>query len=453
MKKYDSVVIGFGKGGKTIAGYLAKKGEKVAIIEESEQMYGGTCINVGCIPSKSLVVSSEYSYLTEGDYNEKNNLFEKAINKKRELVSNLRAKNYQKLASLVDIIDGKGSFEDEHTLKVESKDKSFLIKADKIFINTGSSSFTPDIPGLKESKFCHTSNKVLNLDKMPERLVIIGAGYIALEFASMYSNFGSKVTMLNAQTKFLDREDQEVAALIYESLKKKGIEILENTQVLKAIDKENHTTLEINHDNKREVLEADFVLIATGRRANVKDLNLDKAGVELNNRGAIITDKNLRTSKSHIYALGDVRGEYLFTYISLDDYRIVKSTLEGDFKRDTTNRGHIAYSVFIDPAFSRVGLSEESAREQYKNIKVAKMLNKFSPKANVLSKVDGIWKVIIDGDTDLIVGAHIFAPLSYEVINLIKLAMDQKIPYTVLRDNIYTHPTMSEVLNDLLSTI
>lgn len=456
MKKADAVVIGFGKGGKTLAGALAEAGRSVIMVERSDKMYGGTCINVACIPTKSLVHSAALSAAMGGSFAEKAERYAAAIFEKDRLTGALRGKNYHKLADHpnVTVLTGDGSFLDARHVAVAMADGSREeIEAGQVFINTGARPFVPPIPGLKESRYVYLSESLLDRRDLPRRLVIIGGGYIGMEFASMYANFGSQVTVLQDGAVFLPREDQEVAGAVLESLAARGVEVLRSTKTLGMEDVEDHAEITIENADGRRVLEAEALLVATGRRPNVAGLNLGAAGVELTDRGAVKTDEHLRTTAPNIWAMGDVAGGLQFTYISLDDFRIVKSAVLGDGSRTTTNRGQVPYSVFLDPPFSRVGLTEQEARDKGYNVKIARLAAAAIPKANVLQKPTGLLKAVLDADTGLILGAHLFCEESYETINLIKLSMDAKVPYTVLRDGIYTHPTMTEALNDLFGAV
>lgn len=456
MKKADAVVIGFGKGGKTLAGALAEAGRSVIMVERSDKMYGGTCINVACIPTKSLVHSAALSAAMGGSFAEKAERYAAAIFEKDRLTGALRGKNYHKLADHpnVTVLTGDGSFLDARHVAVAMADGSREeIEAGQVFINTGARPFVPPIPGLKESRYVYLSESLLDRRDLPRRLVIIGGGYIGMEFASMYANFGSQVTVLQDGAVFLPREDQEVAGAVLESLAARGVEVLRSTKTLGVEDVGDHAEITIENADGRRVLEAEALLVATGRRPNVAGLNLGAAGVELTDRGAVKTDEHLRTTAPNIWAMGDVAGGLQFTYISLDDFRIVKSAVLGDGSRTTANRGQVPYSVFLDPPFSRVGLTEQEARDKGYSVKIARLAAAAIPKANVLQKPTGLLKAVIDADTGLILGAHLFCEESYETINLIKLAMDAKVPYTVLRDGIYTHPTMTEALNDFFGAV
>ena len=451
--KYDAVIIGFGKGGKTMAGALGAAGKKVALIEKSDRMYGGTCINVGCIPTKSLVYRAGLAAAKGGSFEEKAAAYKAAMEQKEDLTARLRGKNYQKLDSNpnITVIDGTASFQSPHVVEVEKDGKTFQVEGEQIFINTGSSAFIPPIEGLKGNPYVYTSEGLLNLTELPSRLVIIGGGYIGVEFSSIYASFGSKVTILQDGDIFLPREDEEIAGAVRESLESRGIRVMTGVKV-KALEQAEGKAL-VAVDNGKEVqkLEAEAVLVATGRRPNTAGLNLEAAGVEIGPRGGIVTDDSLTTTAPHIYAMGDVRGGLQFTYISLDDFRIVKSKVLGDGSYTLKERGAVPYSVFLIPPFSRVGLSEKEAVEKGYKVKVARLVAAAIPKAQVLEQPAGLLKAVIDEETGLILGAHLFCQESYEMINMIKLAMDAKVPYQVLRDTIYTHPTMSEAFNDLFA--
>ena len=451
--KYDAVIIGFGKGGKTMVGALGAAGKKVALIEKSDRMYGGTCINLGCIPTKSLVYRAGLAAAKGGSFEEKAAAYKAAMEQKEDLTARLRGKNYQKLDSNpnITVIDGTASFQSPHVVEVEKDGKTFQVEGEQIFINTGSSAFIPPIEGLKGNPYVYTSEGLLNLTELPSRLVIIGGGYIGVEFSSIYASFGSKVTILQDGDIFLPREDEEIAGAVRESLESRGIRVMTGVKV-KALEQAEGKAL-VAVDNGKEVqkLEAEAVLVATGRRPNTAGLNLEAAGVEIGPRGGIVTDDSLTTTAPHIYAMGDVRGGLQFTYISLDDFRIVKSKVLGDGSYTLKERGAVPYSVFLIPPFSRVGLSEKEAVEKGYKVKVVRLAASAIPKAQVLEQPAGLLKAVIDEETGLILGAHLFCQESYEMINMIKLAMDAKVPYQVLRDTIYTHPTMSEAFNDLFA--
>ena len=355
MKTVDNIIIGFGKGGKTLAGALAKAGQSVVLVERSDRMFGGTCINVACIPTKSLEHSARLSAVQGGGFAEKAERYRAAVEEKRRLTGALRRKNYDKAVGAgVEVLVGEASFLDGHRVSVAlSGGGSEELRGERILINTGARPFIPPIPGLADCGAVYTSETLMERDELPERLVIIGGGYIGLEFASYYTNFGSRVTVVQDGPGFIPREDEEVAAVVLKSLEDRGVRVLRSAAVLGVKDAQVGAEVTVKTAEGEEVLPAQAVLVATGRRPNVAGLNLAAAGVELTERGAVKTDEHLRTSVPHIWAMGDVAGGLQFTYISLDDSRIVKSQILGDGGRTTQNRGEVPYSVFIDPPLSR----------------------------------------------------------------------------------------------------
>lgn len=454
MRTYDSIIIGFGKGGKTLAGWLGSQGKSVALIEQSPEMFGGTCINVGCIPSKFMVEQS-HKIDAQKSFEEKSLQYADAVARKRQLVGMLRGKNKDKLVgSNVELIVGRASFEGQHQIKVELPDgETIALTGEKIFINTGAQSIVPSIDGMSKSSRVYTSTGLLDLDVLPRRLVILGASYIALEFASIFARFGSEVTVLQRGTQFLAKEDADVAQAIKAGLEEQGVTILEGVQLARIEPQTSHDVLHLRGALGEKTIEAEALLVATGRRPNTEGLNLKAAGVDVTDKGGILVDEENRTTAGHIFAMGDVTGKEQFTYISLDDFRIVKSALEGKGQRTTMNRGEVPNCVFIDPPFSRVGLTEKEAREKFASVLVATMPTAAIPKSHILGNTAGMLKMIVDGETNEILGAHFYCVESHEMINLVKLAMDQHIPYTVLQNFIFTHPTMSESINDLLGLL
>lgn len=453
MKHYDAIVIGFGKGGKTLAAKMAGAGKTVAMIEKDPGMYGGTCINVGCIPSKSLVRSSGIASLNpDRSFEEKAVFYEAAIQEKRRLTSMLRGKNFAKLDDLdnVTVYNGKASFISNTVVQVEAENETFEIEGEKLFINTGSTSVVPPIEGLKDNPYVHFSTSMLDLDRLPRRLAIIGGGYIGLEFASMYCGFGSEVTVLQIEDKLIPREDRDIAEAIQKALEGKGVTFRMGVKIKKLQKADGFAQVVIEDRGNEENIPAEAVLIATGRKPNTEELHADRAGVELNSRGAVVTDDNRKTTAPNIWAMGDVVGGLQFTYVSLDDFRIVWSQMNGG-EYSQAKRKAVPYSVFITPPFSRVGLNEEEARKAGYQVKIAKLQAGAIPKAQVLKNPVGLLKAVIDADTDQILGAMLFCEESYEMINAVKLAMDLGAAYQVLRDQIYTHPTMSEAFNDLFA--
>lgn len=441
MKKYKNIIVGFGKGGKTLAKTLTSRGESTLVIEKSKRMYGGTCINIGCIPSKFMILNGEKGIpFTEG------------VVKKEALIAKLRTKNYHMIADEATgiVMDGTARFISNHVLEVENAGQTERVEGERIFINTGATPIILPIKGLCESNYMIDSTQAMQLEKLPETLVIIGAGYIGLEFASMFTNYGSKTIVLDAKEEFLAREDEDIAEQIYNDLTSQGIEFHLGISVDEVKDQADHTEIMYTEKGQSKTIKADNILVATGRKPNIEGLGLENTDVKVTDRDVIIVDDLLRTDAPNIWAIGDVKGGLQYTYVSLDDYRIILDQLDGENTRSLKDRILVPYSVFITPPLSNVGLTEKAAKANGTEYKLFKFMTAGVPKANVLEDPKGIFKVLVDPKTDRILGASIYAEESHEVINLITLAMKGNLPYTMLRDQIYTHPTMSEALNDLL---
>ena len=456
MNAFDVIIIGFGKGGKTLAAEFAKRGQKVAIIERSDRMYGGTCINIGCIPTKTLVHQAKIAAgMTESTFEEKSEFYRDAIAVKETVTGALRNKNYHNLADNpnVTVYTGVGSFVSADTVAVRTATEEILLTSNQIIINTGAETIIPSIDGIEGNPFVYTSTSIMELTTLPRHLVIVGGGYIGLEFASMYASFGSQVTVLESYPELIVREDRDIAASVKETLEKKGIVFRMNAKV-KSVKHDAGKAVVVYADSQtNEVIEldADAVLLATGRRPNTKDLNLEAAGVEVDARGAIIVDEYLNTTHPNIRAVGDVKGGLQFTYISLDDYRIIREDLFGNKERKTADRNPVSYSVFIDPPLARIGINEDEAHKQNLDVVIKKLPVMAIPRAKTLGETDGLLKAIIDKNTGKILGCTLFAPDSSEVINTVAVAMKTGQDYTFLRDFIFTHPSMSEALNDLFA--
>ncbi len=449
---YDAIIIGFGKGGKTLAGVLGAAGKRTALIEKTPQMYGGTCINVGCIPTKFLAHKAR-SAKPEASFAQKQAYYQAVIEEELALTKNLREKNLKKAenAPNVTVITGAATLLSPHRVAVETENGTQMLEAQQIFLNTGSVPIVPPIEGIENHSLVVNSEGMLKQTRLPEHLIIIGGGYIGVEFASIYAAFGSKVTVIQNGSRFLPREDEEIVNAVRMNLEGRGVKLLTETEVQSVLEQDGRAVVTLKHGDEVRSMEADIVLVATGRRPNTAGLGLENVGVQLTPRGGILTDEHLQTTVPNIYAMGDVVGGLQFTYISLDDYRIVRSAVLENGSYTVKTRGAIPYSVFLDPPFSRVGMSEQEAMDAGYSVKVVRLPAAMIPKALVIEQPSGLLKAIIDEKTGLILGAHLFCEESHEMINLVKLTMDAELPYTVLRDMIFTHPTMSEALNDLFN--
>lgn len=442
MQEFKNIVIGFGKGGKTLAKNLAAKGESVLVVEKSKKMYGGTCINIACLPSKNLIINAQRGIK-----------FEDAVKQKNEMTTALRNKNYHMVADeeTATVLDGTAKFVGNHTIEIvlDSGEKT-KIKGERIFINTGATPIIPQVKGLKESKYILDSTAAMDQNSLPNELVILGAGYIGMEFASMFARYGAKVTVLDTNEKFLKREDDDISEMLFNDLSQDGIEFKLGAKVVEVKDLSDKVEIIYEINGKKQTVKADKLLVATGRKPVTEGLGLENTDIELDERGAIKVDDYLRTTAENVWAIGDVKGGPQFTYISLDDFRIIFDQLYGKGERKVSDRNIIPYSVFITPALSRVGLNEVEAKNKGIEYKLFKLAATSIPKTKVIGNTRGMYKILVDPDTEEILGATIYGEESYEVINLIALAMKAKLPYTMLRDQIYTHPTMSEALNDVL---
>ena len=442
MQEFKNIVIGFGKGGKTLAKNLAAKGESVLVVEKSKKMYGGTCINIACLPSKNMIINAQRGIN-----------FEDAVKQKNEMTTALRNKNYHMVADeeTATVLDGTAKFVGNHTIEIvlDSGEKT-KIKGERIFINTGATPIIPQVKGLKESKYILDSTAAMDQNSLPNELVILGAGYIGMEFASMFARYGAKVTVLDTNEKFLKREDDDISEMLFNDLSQDGIEFKLGVKVVEVKDLSDKVEIIYEINGKKQTVKADKLLVATGRKPVTENLGLENTDIELDERGAIKVDDYLRTTAENVWAIGDVKGGPQFTYISLDDFRIIFDQLYGKGERKVSDRNIIPYSVFITPALSRVGLNEVEAKNKGIEYKLFKLAATSIPKAKVIGNTRGMYKILVDPDTEEILGATIYGEESYEVINLIALAMKAKLPYTMLRDQIYTHPTMSEALNDVL---
>ena len=437
MLTYDLIVIGFGKAGKTLAAKMAAQGKKVALIERSKAMYGGTCINIACIPTKTLLVAAE-----------KGLAFDQVMAEKNAVTSRLNGKNYATISAAgVDIIDAEAHFLSNKVIEITVGDEKEELTAETIVINTGAVSNVLPIPGLTDTKNVYDSTGIQNLKELPKRLGVLGGGNIGLEFAGLYNKLGSQVTVLDAAPVFLPRVEPSIAALAKQYMEEDGIQLLQNVR-----------TTQIKNDGDEVVVVTesgefrfDALLYATGRKPNIEPLQLENTDIELTERGAIKVDKHLETSVPGVFAAGDVNGGLQFTYISLDDFRILYSYLAGDGSYTLEDRKNVPTSMFITPPLAQIGLTEKEAQEQGLPIAVKEIPVAAMPRGHVNADLRGAFKAVVNTETKEIVGATIFSAGAQEIINILTVAMDNKIPYTYFSKQIFTHPTLAENLNDLFA--
>lgn len=446
----EVLIIGFGKGGKTLAATLGNLGRRVVMVEQSPAMYGGTCINIGCVPTKSMVYRAEHF----ADRLPSKAIYFQAVNATTALTSDLRATNFSMLDSIpsVEVLTGTASFRDEHTVLVQTTESVFAIRAETIVVNTGSEAIWPDVPGLKGHPLAVTSTEMLSIEQLPEKLVILGGGYIGLEFAAMYAAYGSQVTVLERHHSSLSGEDEEIADTAVDLLSRSGVELVTSAEVVAV----NGPQVRYRRDGTESTATADCILVASGRRPATAGLALENAGVVTRSDGTIEVDEHLRTSQPHIFAIGDVNGGPQFTNVSLDDYRVVLDQLSGSGSRRTSDRFAVPYVLFITPPLARVGLTERQARQSGHSIKVASLRvaqMATVPRARIVGRPEGMMKVVVDADSDQILGAALLSYDAHEMINVVSLAMRHGISSTELRDGIYTHPSMTEAFNQLLGAL
>jgi pyruvate/2-oxoglutarate dehydrogenase complex dihydrolipoamide dehydrogenase (E3) component len=450
----DVVVVGFGKGGKTVAHALADAGKRVVMVEQSESMYGGTCPNVGCVPTKMLV---HYSNAKRSD-DDAREFFVNSIEGVRDLTSEFRAGNFDGLdgKDTATVLTGTAVFVDPHTVAVGAGGDAITVTAPTILVNTGSEPIVPDIPGLTDSSHLVSSTDLTQTATLPERLVVIGGGYLGLEFASIYQHFGTEVSVVESADRLLGREDEDVADSVIRALVDDGVQIITGASITEVRDRGAVSAVIYEKDGKTFSIEGTALLAATGRRAATANLRLDAAGVQTAPNGAVTVDEHLRTTQPHIFALGDVNGGPQFTYISLDDARIVLDQILGEGKRSTADRVAVPHTLFVTPPLSTVGITEREARAQGLNVKVARenVADILAmPRAYTVEETRGLMKFVVDADTDFILGAALHSIDAQEIINTVALAIRHNVTATELRNSIYTHPSSTEALNEVFDMV
>ncbi|MER7739621.1 FAD-dependent oxidoreductase [Streptomyces sp. NPDC096538] len=453
VEDVDLLVVGGGKGGKTLAMDLARSGERVAMVERG--MIGGTCINVACIPTKALVTSARLldsmSRAEQVGVRVGKPVADLTLLREHKdgVVAGMVDLNHRQfLDSGMDFVLGTARFTGERTVRVELNDGSTrVLRGKDVVINTGTTPAMPDIPGLAEAVPL-TSETLLHLDRIPDHLVVIGGGYVGLEFAHMFAAFGSRVTMLHRSERVLPREDPDVSEALAEFLADAGVRLHTRVTITEVSRGPSGVTLRMSDGT--EVTGTD-VLVAVGREPVTSELDLDAAGVRTDARGFVKVDDRLATSAPRTWAVGDVAGSPQFTHVSLDDYRIVKANIAGADRR-TTGR-LVPWNVFTTPELARVGMTETEARAAGHDVRVARMPVAAVPRARTLRDTRGVWKAVVDRDSDRILGVALIGPDASEVLTVVQTAMLTGAPYTLLRDSIIAHPTMAEGLNMLFNTL
>lgn len=458
MKTYDAIVIGSGQAGTPLAKKLAKAGKKTAIIEK--RFVGGTCVNDGCTPTKILIGSARMAYVaTRKDLGVEVESFKvnfpAIIRRKNEIVEKSRNGGQKGLEETenLDLIFGDASFTGKKTLTVKLNDggeEEFT--ADLIFIDTGAKTTIPKIEGIETVPYL-TSTTILDLKELPESIIIIGGNYIGLEFGQMFSRFGSKITILEKGGSIMSKEDADVSETVTQFLTEEGITIHTKTETVK-VEKtaDGKIAMTIKKDNQQQEIIATHLLVAVGRAPQTKTLNLEKTGVEVDEKGYIKVNDQLKTTEKGIFALGDVKPGPAFTHIAYNDHLIVLKNLMENTNLSIKGRP-VPYCMFTDPQLGRIGLSENEARKQGLDIKVAKLEMEHVARANEIGETKGFMKAVVDAKTDQILGATVLGYEGGEVMSVLQMAMQGKVTAHTLRENIFAHPTMSESINNLFMSI
>ena len=456
---YDAIVIGSSRGGRLLPIAFAKAGRKVALIERGH--IGGTCINVGCTPTKTMVASARIASQARrgteyGIHTGPISVDLQAIHQRKQgIVEGARSASESRIKETqgLDLLIGEAHFIAPKTLEVHLKSgETQQITAPMIFIDTGDRPKQLTIKGV-ESVSVLNSTTIMELDTVPEHLLIIGGGYIALEFGQMFRRFGSQVTIIHRSPRLLMSEDEDVSDEIAKILREDGITVLTGTtpqQVEQFSD--GRIQLTVRTPQGEQQLTGSHLLAAVGRIPNTEDLTPAAAGIQLDKQGYIQVNGQLETNVPGIYALGDVKGGPAFTHIAYDDFRILRTNLLEHGNASTQDR-LVPYTIFIDPQLGRVGLSENEARKQGRNIRVAKLPMNSVPRALETGETRGFMKAIVDADTQQILGCTILGVEGGEIMTIIQVAMMGKLPYTALKEGTFTHPTLAEGLNYLFMTL
>jgi pyruvate/2-oxoglutarate dehydrogenase complex dihydrolipoamide dehydrogenase (E3) component len=456
-ERYEVLILGSGEGGKFLAWHMAKSGHRTVLVER--KWIGGSCPNINCLPSKNEVWSAKIADLVHHAANFGMVTGPTAIDmkrvrqRKRDMVEGLIAMHLERYrASGAELILGAGRFVAPKTLEVRLNDGGTRVLAgDRVFLNLGTHATILPIPGLAEAGPL-THIEILELDRLPEHLVVLGGGYVGLEFAQAYRRFGSRVTIIEHGPQLLSREDPDIAAEIHRMLSDEGIEVLLATDVLWVEGRSGEgVRLRVRSAGGEKTIAGSDILAATGRTPNTAGIGLDVAGVRLDARGYIQVNDRLETSAPDIWAIGECAGSPQFTHVSLDDFRVIRDNLAGG-QRSTRDR-LVPFCLFTDPPLARVGLSEGEARQRGIGVRVANLPMSAVLRTRTLGETTGFMKVLVEAAGDRIVGFTMIGPEAGEVVAVVQTAILGGLPYTVLRDAILAHPTMAEGLNALFDTI
>ncbi len=455
---YDAVIIGSGQGGGPLASALAEAGRRTALIERAH--VGGTCINEGCTPTKTMVASARVAYLARraGDYGVESGPVSVDLaavrERKRAIVTSFRTGSEKRIEETpnLNLLWGEARFTGPKSLTIDMHDGASEITSDLIVIDVGTRPAPPPLPGLDEVSSLD-STSIMELDTVPDHLLILGGGYVGLEFAQMFRRFGSDVTVIQRGKQLLGREDDDVADAVAGILREDGIDVLLETEARSVREEDDGVIrLTVAGPEGERTIDASHLLVAVGRAPNTDSLGLEAAGVETDDRGFIRVDERLATNVPGVYALGDVTGGPAFTHISYDDFRILRANLLQGGNASTRDR-LVPYTVFIDPQLGRVGMTEAAARAAGLDVRVATLPLSSVARALEVDETRGFLKAVVAAESGQILG---FAALSLEggeLMAVVQMAMMGKLPYTALRDGIFAHPTLAESLNTLFAAI
>ena len=455
-KHYDAIVIGSGQGGNPLAGALAGAGHKTALIERKH--IGGTCVNEGCTPTKTMVASARVAYLARRaseygvEIGQPRVLMQIVRQRKRDIVEQFRSASQKHIESTenLELVWGEASFVDQKTIEVKLRDGGArVLSAEQVFINTGTHATVPRIEGLDDVEFLDNAS-IMELDCVPPHLLILGGGYVAVEFAQMFRRFGSQVSIIQCGPQMLSREDPDIAQEIQKIFAEDGIEVHLNSKALRIEKTGEGLALTVAQGERQQTLYGSHLLVATGRTPNTSDLNPSAASVQVDEHGYIRVNERLETTAPGIFALGDVKGGPAFTHISYDDFRILRSNLLQGKNASTANR-MVPYTVFMDPELGRVGLSESEAKRMGKKPHVARMPMAQVARALETAETRGLMKVVVDEDRETILGAAILGIQGGEIVSLLQVAMMGNVTVSRLRDATFSHPTVAESLNNLFN--
>lgn len=458
MRKFDAIIVGSGQGGTPLSKKLAQSDWKTALIEMSH--IGGTCINNGCTPTKTMIASAKTAHtiansaplgITTNGYTVDINTI---ISRTKKVVESFRDGSRKGLEDTenLSLIFGKASFIDKKEIQVELKDGSKeIITADKIFIDVGGRPFIPDITGLKDIPYL-TSTTILELPEIPTHLLIIGGGYIGLEFGQMYRRFGSEVTILEHGKRLLSKEDEDIEETILDFLKQENIRIETNANAIKVEKENGKPSVSIRVNDIEEIITCSHILVAAGRTPNTDTLNISATGIETDEKGHIKVNEKLETAVEGIYAIGDVKGGPEFTHISYNDYIIIANNLLRQ-KNESVSGRMVPYCMFTDPQLGRVGVTEMEARKRGLNIKVAKLPMTRVARALETGDTRGLLKAVVDAESGKILGAAVIGEEGGEIMSILQMAMVGGVTYKYIADMIFAHPLYAESLNSLFMSL